>query len=121
MNMNLFQLAKKLAMRPYLVMTAKSETTDGQPTFNARTLEIEGCIGQGDTPEQAVQDLRDALVDYIESLLEDGLDIPEPVQLVRTEGTGISTTVTLSNRLENYDVQQKRVQAQGSYVLMAHA
>ena len=93
MSTNFLELAKKLSLRPYLVMYTKSETTDGQPIYNARTLEIAGCIGQGDTPELAIQDLREALVDYIEDLLEDGLEVPEPTKLIRTEGTSTSTTV----------------------------
>lgn len=123
MSENFFDQAKNLAMRPYLVMTAKSETTDGKPIYNARTLEIEGCIGQGDTPELAVQDLRDALVDYIEGLLEDRLEVPEPTQLVRTERTGVSETfiskpITLINRVANQNIQQKPVeQIQDQYIL----
>lgn len=30
---------------------------------------------------KSIADLRNALVDYIESLLEDGLEVPEPAQL----------------------------------------
>lgn len=123
MSANFLDQAKSLAIRPYLVMTAKSETTDGEPIYNARTLEIEGCIGQGDTPELAVQDLRNALVDYIEGLLEDGLEIPEPTQLVRTERTGISETfistpITIINRVGGQNIQQKAAeQIQDQYVL----
>lgn len=123
MSANFFDQAKNLAMRPYLVMTAKSETTEGQPIYNARTLEIEGCIGQGETPELAIRDLRDAMVDYIEGLLEDGLEVPEPTQLVRTERTRfsetfISTPITLINRVASQNIQQKPVeQTQDQYVL----
>jgi predicted RNase H-like HicB family nuclease len=112
MTANHFEQARKLAKRPYLVMASKSETTDGEPIFHARTLEIEGCIGQGASPEQAVQDLRDALVDYIEGLLEDGLEVPEPSRLVRTEGTGLSTTIistpiTPNQRGKSQNIQQR--------------
>lgn len=110
MSSDSLEIAKKLSLRPYLVMYAKSETTDGQPIYNARTLEIDGCIGQGDTPEDAIQDLRDALIDYIEDLLEDGLEVPEPIQLVRTEGARTTTTIKLSNRHETKDAQQRQVQ-----------
>jgi predicted RNase H-like HicB family nuclease len=81
MTSKIFELAKKLSRRPYHVMAAKSETTDGQLIFNACALEFEGCIGQGNSPEEAITDLRKALVDYIESLLEDGLEVPDPLQL----------------------------------------
>lgn len=119
MNTDLFQLAKKLAMRPYLVMTAKSETTDGQSIFNARTLEIENCFGQGETPEQAIQDLREALVDYIEGLLEDGLPVLEPFKLKRTIKTTASVIVTLSSQGKR--ASQKSEIYRDSYILSAHA
>jgi predicted RNase H-like HicB family nuclease len=117
------ELAKKMAKRSYLIMTSKSETTDGQPIYHARTIEIEGCIGQGDTPEQAVLDLRDALVDYIEGLLEDGLEVPELTPLVRTVGTGtstsiISTPITLNRRGISQRIQQKPIeQTPDQYIL----
>ncbi len=85
--MNPHEEAQKLAVRPYLVMTTVDETTDGQPVYFARVLEIEGCFGQGESKEQALQDLRAALVDYIESLLEDFLPVPEPAGLVKSSGT----------------------------------
>lgn len=123
MSAKFLDQAKSLAMRPYLVLTAKSETTDGESVYNARTLEIEGCIGQGDTPELAIQDLRDALLDYIEGLLEDGLKVPEPTQLVRTETTGISETfistpITIINRVGGQNIEQKPAeQTQDQYIL----
>src|SRR5574341_892987 len=104
MSQNHLELAKKLAARPYFILKSKDETTDGQQIFVARTLEIEDCVGQGTTSEEAEQDLRGALVDYIESLLEDGMFVPEPVRLMKNEGTGVSMVVNLSNR----DIQPKR-------------
>lgn len=73
--------AKELANRPYRIKTSIEETTDNQPVYFARVHELEGCFGQGETSEAAIKDLHLAMVDYIESLLEDGLPIPEPVSL----------------------------------------
>lgn len=87
--------AETLAKRPYLVMTTFEETTDDQPIYFARVLELEGCFGQGDTSEAAIEDLRLARINFIESLLEDGLPVPEPTRLVNTTlGAAAETTLT---------------------------
>lgn len=117
MSANYFELAQELAARPYFIMKLRDETTNGAPTYLARALEIENCFGQGDTPEEAEQDFRGALVDFIEGLLEDGLYVPEPAHLVKTEGTGINSTVTITNR----DAYSINVNGNNSYVLSIHA
>ena len=58
MSESYFELAEKLAERPYSIMKFRDETTDGAPIYLARALEIENCFGPGDTPEEAEQDLR---------------------------------------------------------------
>ena len=68
--MNTHVQAVKLASRPYLLMTALEETTEDEPIYFARVLEMDGCFGQGETPEAAAEDLQLAMVDFIESLLE---------------------------------------------------
>lgn len=97
--------AEALAKRPYLVMTTIETTTDNQPIYLARVIELEGCFGQGETREAAIEDLRLAMVDFIESLLEDGLPVPEPTPLLNptlgttAQGTFIFTTLKNDNRL----------------------
>ncbi|MEW6286351.1 MAG: type II toxin-antitoxin system HicB family antitoxin [Chloroflexota bacterium] len=93
--MNTRARAEELAKRPYLIATSLEETTDGQPIYVARVLEIEGCFGQGETREAAIEDLRLAMVDYIASLLEDGLPVPEPTPLVtlKTAAQGTFTFI----------------------------
>ena len=82
--MELREKAEKLAKRPYFLMTSVEETTDGHQIYFARVLEMDGCFGQGETRDQALEDLRLAMVDFIQSLLEDGLPVPEPSTLVNT-------------------------------------
>lgn len=108
-----FELAQKLAARPYFIMWSLDETTEGKPIFVARTLEIKNCFGQGNTSKEAETDLRGALVDFIEGLLEDGLTVPEPAHLVKTQKTGVSATVNLSNQA----TQKNYISIQDSYVL----
>ena len=38
---------------------------------------LPGCISQGATREEAVKNIREAIVLYIEALEEDGLPVPE--------------------------------------------
>jgi predicted RNase H-like HicB family nuclease len=75
-------------------MTSVETTTAGDPITFARVLEIEGCFGQGENRAAAIQDLRLALVDFIESLLADGLPVPGPAQLNPTLGTASYSVFT---------------------------
>lgn len=87
--------AELLAKRSYIITTSLDETTDNQPIYFARAIELEGCFGQGDTSETAIEDLRLAMVDFIESLLEDGLPVPEPTTLFKpTLGTATQGVFT---------------------------
>jgi len=38
---------------------------------------LPGCVSQGQTREEAVADIKEAIAGYIETLEEDGLPIPE--------------------------------------------
>ena len=85
MKKNNLKIAKKLANRDYITKTYQDETTDGDFIFLASNLELEGCLGQGFTIEEAIDDLFDARVDYIKSLLDDNLPVPDPIVLNVTD------------------------------------
>jgi predicted RNase H-like HicB family nuclease len=72
------------------------ETTDGKEIYLASHPELFGCMAQGVTIEEAQENLKEATIEYIESLLEDGLDIPQP----RIEETITSTGSTSSALIE---------------------
>jgi predicted RNase H-like HicB family nuclease len=38
---------------------------------------LPGCITEGETKEEAIANIREAIQAYIEALQEDGLDVPE--------------------------------------------
>jgi predicted RNase H-like HicB family nuclease len=38
---------------------------------------LPGCFTSGQTQEEAIENAKDAIVVYIESLIEDGLPVPE--------------------------------------------
>jgi predicted RNase H-like HicB family nuclease len=116
--------AVDLAKRPYLIMTTVEKTTDDHPIFFARILEVEGCFGQGATHEAAIEDLRLAMVDFFESLLEDGLPVPEPAQLITsTLGTATQAVFTYTAQVKNRGrkLQPKSEVYQDAYFLSAPA
>jgi predicted RNase H-like HicB family nuclease len=90
--------AEKLSELPYTVEVALDETTDGEPVYLARVPELEGCIAQGRTMDDALESLREAKADYITSLLEDGVNVPLPSALASITATGSSATFLLSNQ-----------------------
>jgi predicted RNase H-like HicB family nuclease len=83
-----------LANRPYRIGVRPDETTDGHPAFLAFVKELDGCVGDGATRQEAIADVRKAMVDYIESLLEDALPVPTPLDLLPVS---VSSGAPLSN------------------------
>ncbi len=77
-----FQLfeAKRLADRSYQIKVEREpgKLSSNVPRFTAYVEEIPYCVAQGFTEEDARQEIRSVLVDYILSLLERNLPVPEP-------------------------------------------
>ena len=119
--MNTRAKAEDIANRPYWMMTKVETTTQDHPIYFARVLEIEGCFGQGETREAAIEDLRFATVDFIESLLEDGLPVPEPTQLTSsTLGTATQAAFTFIAHGKKLHPKQSEAYPE-AYVLTAQA
>lgn len=114
--MDIRSKAEKLANRSYFIMTSIEETTDGQPIHFARVLEMDGCFGQGNTRDLAIADLRLAMADYIESLLEDNLPVPEPTRVDSTLGT--STQGNFTFIAHGKKLQKQSENYQDDYVLL---
>lgn len=47
--------------------------------FVAAIPDLPGCITQGDTQEETIQMIEDAKKAWIETALEEGIEIPEPI------------------------------------------
>lgn len=60
--------------RTYLVLVEP-----GERNFSAYVPDLPGCIATGQTREQTVARMREAIALHIEGLREDGKPIPEPV------------------------------------------
>lgn len=64
-------------MRQYTIIM-EPDTEEGGYTVTVPALP--GCITQGDTVEQCIERAHEAIAGYIESLLADGLPIPEETE-----------------------------------------
>lgn len=86
MSDDLRRQAEKLAQeRTYSVQISMDETTeDEERVFFLTVRELPGCSAQGITLKQALANLAEVKVDYIESLLEDRLPIPPQLAVTST-------------------------------------
>lgn len=66
----------KLLQRPYL-KTIHGDPVDG---YLATAPELPGCITAGETEEEALLMLRDAMAGWFETALSHGWKIPEPLK-----------------------------------------
>lgn len=86
MDENLLVKAKKLSERLYATRIQRDLLSDNSDIFVAYNPELKGCKAQGKTSDEALSNLADARFEYILSLLEDGLLVPEPLYFkTRTE------------------------------------
>jgi len=60
-------------MEKYLVIIEKAESN-----YAAFSPDVLGCIATGKTVEEVTQEIKDALLFHIESMLESGEEIPQP-------------------------------------------
>ena len=59
---------------PYTIELIRED----ESTWFARVVELPGCITEGDSPQDVIEMIYDAMAGWIEVALEDGESIPEP-------------------------------------------
>jgi len=60
-------------MMRYMVVVEKGPTS-----FGAHVPDLPGCIAVGDTQEEVLELIREAIEFHIDGLMEEGLPVPEP-------------------------------------------
>jgi len=63
---------------PYAIELVQDTDDAGHQGWVAEIEELPGCISQGVTPEEAIANVRDAMLGWISVALEDGRDVPQP-------------------------------------------
>ena len=48
--------------------------------------ELPGCLADGKTPEEALKNVKEAMASHLESMLDDDVEIPEPLNLANFKG-----------------------------------
>ena len=92
--------AEILASRAYTLQITPDETTDGEPLWVMENPEVPGCIAQGGSPEEALENLKDARTEYILSLLDDGESVPEPAPQATITGARAHTVSVLGSYVQ---------------------
>jgi predicted RNase H-like HicB family nuclease len=64
----------------YLGLPYEIEIMPDEDYYFARVLELPGCLSYADTLEKLSPMIEDAMRDWIEGSLENGEDIPDPLQ-----------------------------------------
>jgi len=65
-----------IVRKPYTIDLVYGDTPEDGVV--AKVAEWPGCMTAGDTREEALARIGDAMWDWVEGRLEDGLDVPEP-------------------------------------------
>lgn len=66
--------------------TYRAEWSEEDDVFIARTLEVPSVLAHAETPEGAIKELKVALSLALDSMIEDGEPIPEPISLHKFKG-----------------------------------
>lgn len=77
--MKLEEQAEKLADKQYSIGIMLDETVDGKRVYLVSHPQLPGCMAEGDTISEAMDNLKDVRIEYILSLLEDELPVPSPL------------------------------------------
>ncbi len=95
--------AAELAARAYFLFMFRDKTTDDDYIYVARNPEINGCIAQGETMEEAQENLNEVRADLIQHLLEHNLPVPEPSWMATTTEENSSMVENLQQEYPNAD------------------
>ncbi len=60
--------------RKYLVILERAEGLN----FSAYVPDLSGCVATGETRQECLQNIREAIFMHIDGMREDGLPIPKP-------------------------------------------
>ena len=111
--------AKEYLRLPY----SRVLLADPEGTFSAHILEFEGCFSSGQTAEEATRNIEEAMREWIESELEEGRDIPAPIEGGDFAGSillrlpkSLHKRVALRARAEGTSMNQLLVSAVASYL-----
>jgi predicted RNase H-like HicB family nuclease len=66
-------------MREYTIVIE-----DAGSNYSAYVLDFDGCVSTGETVEEVIENMREAIEAHLELMVESGEEIPEPLGFVGT-------------------------------------
>jgi predicted RNase H-like HicB family nuclease len=66
--------------------TYRAEWSEDDGVFIARALEMPSVLAHADTPEDAIKEVKVALVIALDAMIEEGDKVPEPIALHKFKG-----------------------------------
>ena len=75
----LWAKAHQLAARGYTTTISEDTLSNGEKVYLSEHPELPGCMTQGSSVDESLTNLKEVTVDFIYYLLEDGLDVPNPL------------------------------------------
>jgi len=77
--------ARDYIQLPYNIIIKHIHDESGEYYF-ASVLEFDGCISDGNTPDEAYENILDAMEGWIDTKLEGGFTVPEPISSEKYSG-----------------------------------
>jgi len=102
----LWAKAQELAGRGYATIISNDTLSSGETIYLAEHPELVGCLAQGHSVEDALQNLQMITVDFIYYLLEDGLDVPDPAASETVTGSSSVPLKTVQLTIPLLSVQE---------------
>jgi predicted RNase H-like HicB family nuclease len=90
----------ELHNRGYITIIRLGETTGGSYCYVAFHPELPGCMSQGETPEEAEENLREATEMVIRHLVSNHLHVPDPASLTPSFPSRLSYGRTAKAKLQ---------------------
>jgi antitoxin HicB len=117
MKKDIKEQVKYYCSLPYQVVIEKWDDGRG-PYYVSRVLELPGCMMTGETPEEALKELEDVKPEWIETNLELGNKMPEPLSTHKYSGSivlrlpsSLHETLAKFSQLEGVSLNQYMVSA----------
>ena len=82
-------------MKSYVfeVVLEEDQFEDGRPGFSAHCPSLEGAYTWGETKEEALQNIREAVKLIVDEMLEEGKPIPPEAVILEVESPAVVVTV----------------------------
>jgi predicted RNase H-like HicB family nuclease len=75
---------------PYTRVVVPDEYSEGGACYVARIEELPGCETHGDSAEEAIANLREAIEIHLAAMLEDGVEPPVPTNSAPTSAVWVT-------------------------------